>query len=60
MFMNWESQYCQNYTKAAYRFCAISIKFSVAFFTELKQENLKIFMVTQKTPNSQNNLEKEK
>ena len=58
--MNWESQYCQNYTKAVYRFCAISIKFSVAFFTELKQEKLKICVETQKTPNSQNNLEKEK
>ena len=32
----------------------------MAFFTELEQKNLKICRETQKTPNSQSNLEKEK
>ena len=44
-------------TKAIYRFSAIPIKMSLAFFAELKQVIVKF--VTQKTVNSQNNLEKE-
>ena len=67
MFFDWKNQYCQNdYTTQGnlYRFNAMPIKLSMAFFTELKQTNkqkkLKICMETQKTPKSQNNLQKQK
>ena len=44
--------------KAVYRFTAITIKLPMAFFIE--QKNLKTCMETQKTPNRESNLEKEK
>ena len=45
--------------KTIYRFSVIPIKLTMAFFTT-RTNNFKICMETQKTPNSQNNLEKEK
>ena len=45
--------------KAVYKFTATPFKIPKAFFTELRTNNYKIFMETEKTLNSQSNLEKE-
>ena len=60
MFLDWKNQYCENdYTTQSHLQipCNPSQITSGIFFTELEQKNLKICMATQKTPNSQRNLE---
>ena len=46
--------------KAIYRFIAIPIKLPMAFLLRTRTKNFTICMETQKTPNSQSNLKKEK
>ena len=45
-------------SKAIYRLSATLIKIQMSLFTEVEKKNPKIYMEPEKTPNSQNNLEK--
>ena len=62
MFSDCKNQYCENdYTTLSnLQIQCNPINIPRAFFTELKINNPKICMETQKTPNRQSNLEKKK
>ena len=62
MFSDWKNQYCENdySTQSNLQIQRNPYQIPMAFFTELEQKNLKICMDTQKTPNSQSNLEGKK
>ena len=61
MFLDWRISIVKMTVlpNAIYRFSAIPIKLSMAFFREQQQKILKICMKTQKTLNNQSNLNKE-
>ena len=58
---SWKNEYgCSvHIIKKIYRFNEIPVKILMAFFTELEQINLQIFMQPQKILNSQSSLKKE-
>ena len=62
MFLDWKIDIVKMIIlhKAIYRFNETLIKFSLAFFTELKQKISQFVWKHKKTPNSKNNLEREK
>ena len=61
MFLDWRNQYCENdsTTKAIYSFMQ-SLSNYKWHFSRTRPKIFTICMETQKTPNSQSNLEKEK
>ena len=64
MLVDWKNLCYQNYYATQGNLQIDSMQplsnYQSRFFTELEQKNLKTYMDTQKTPNSQNNLVKEK
>ena len=62
MFLYWKNQYCENdyTTQSNLQIQCNPYQITNGIFTELEQKNLKICVETQKTPNSQSNLEKKK
>ena len=62
MFLDWKNQHCENdYTiQSNLQIQCNPYQTTTGICTELEQKNLTICMETQKTPNSQSNLEKEK
>ena len=63
MFLGKKNNYCENEYTTKHNLHIQFYPYQVTngiFFTELEQKNFTIHMETQKTPNSQSSLEKEK
>ena len=62
MFMDWKNQYCQNdcTTQGNEKIQCSLYQIKTGIFHRTRTKNIKICMETQKTQNSQSNLEKEK
>ena len=62
MFLDWKNQYCQNdYTAPGnLQIQCNPYQITNGIFHRTRTKNLKICVETQKTPNSQSNLEREK
>ena len=60
MFLDWKNQYCQNdyTTQGNLQIQRNPYQITKGIFHKTRTKNLKICMETQKTPNSQSNLEK--
>ena len=61
MFVDWKNQHCENdySTQSNLQIQCNPYQTTKGIFSELEQ-NISQFMETQKTPNTQSNLEKEK
>ena len=62
MFLDWKNQYCENdyTTQSNLQIQCNPYQITNGIFYRTRTKNLKICMGTQKTPNSQSNLQKEK
>ena len=61
MFLDWKNQYCENdyFTKHNLQIQCDPYQITNGIFHRTRTKNFTIHMETQKTPNRQNNLEKE-
>ena len=61
-FLDWKNQHCENdsTTQTNLQIQCNPYQATTGIFTDLEQKNFTICMETQKAPNSQSNLEKEK
>ena len=62
MFLNWNNQYCENdyNTQSNLQIQCNPYKITNGIFYRTRTKNLKICIETQKTPNSQSSLERQK
>ena len=62
MFLNWKNQYCENdyTTQSNLRIQYNPYQITNVVFHRIRTKNFTICIETQKTPNSQSDLEKEK
>ena len=62
MFLDWKNQHCENdyTTQSNLQIQCNPYQTTTGIFHRTRTKNFTICMETQKTPNSQNNLEKEK